>query len=148
MTSKTSQDRIAHMAALAPRFAIASHYFSAGLGAALEPHGMTFTQLSILSHMSRHPDERPGINDLADAIQMNQPATTKAVQGMVEQGWLSRQKDDTDTRRVRLALEKAGLAALDDARQVALPALEKLFSGMSNKELDTLLRLLEKIPRI
>ena len=140
--------RIERMGRLAPQLAIAHQHFATAVTAALSPLGITFAQMSILTHFVNRPAHRPGVSELADVMQMNQPATTKSVQGLVERGWLKRETDPTDSRRTQLSLTPAGEAGRGEAQHAATAALAAMFAQLDDDELAQLTELLSKVLRV
>ncbi len=112
----------------------------------VEPLQLNMTQLSILNHFSWKPETTAHtIGKLAQIMQMNQPAITKAVKAMVENGWLRKQADSEDARVSLVFITPEGLAQLDKARMVNVSLLEATFGSLPEQELVDLNTLLEKL---
>lgn len=118
---------------------------SAQLHRALEPLGLNMTQMSLLTHFSRHPDEARTIGQLVAIMQMNQPAITKAVKAMEVKNLLSRKSDALGGRVNHLMITKTGLVCLDTAQQACLPTLVKTYGGMTEQQLQQLLELMTHV---
>lgn len=52
--------------------------------------------------------ERPTLSDLAEHIGLRHPTMSKMVDGMVQRGWVARDGDAADRRRIRLDLTAQG----------------------------------------
>ncbi len=111
----------------------------------VEPLQLNMTQLSILNHFSWQPETAHTIGELAQVMQMNQPAITKAVKAMVGNGWLRKQTDSEDARVSLVFITPEGLAQLDKARMVNVSLLGATFGSLPEQELLGLNTLLEKL---
>jgi len=73
----------------------------------LAPHGLTTTQLGVLTHLVRHDDSQ-SISDLAHAVEINQPGVTKVCRRLAELGTVTITADPGDKRVRRVAITEAG----------------------------------------
>ncbi|MBK1878292.1 MarR family winged helix-turn-helix transcriptional regulator [Pelagicoccus mobilis] len=127
------------------QLSIAYQHLSAKLNQDLRPLGLNMTQLSILTRFSRFEGLRETISSLAAAMQMNQPATTKAVQALVSNGWLARTPDEKDARITHITITPAGLQQLGAAHQACGPTVDAAYANHSVEELQTFLQLQTKL---
>lgn len=58
-----------------------------------------------------------GVSELAEREQISKPAMSAHVKRLEEAGWIARDADSEDKRRVGLLLTKAGARALEDIRK-------------------------------
>jgi DNA-binding MarR family transcriptional regulator len=126
--------------------AIVYQQLAARLNRQLEPLGLNMTQISLLTHLM-HTKREETVLALAQVMQMNQPAVTKAVQAMEVKGWLTKTRSTQDARVSYLGITSAGQDHLRKAQQACVPVLEKTFAGLDESELDQLILLLQKINR-
>jgi DNA-binding MarR family transcriptional regulator len=124
--------------------AIAYQQLAARLNRQLEPMGLNMTQMSLLTHMAQRNDPQT-IVALAQTLQMNQPAVTKALQAMETQGWVDKQKSATDGRSSFVAISPQGQAQLQLAQQACLPVLLEAFKHFSGDDLQGLIAQLKQI---
>ncbi|EDY82814.1 transcriptional regulator, MarR family [Verrucomicrobiia bacterium DG1235] len=127
------------------QLSIAYQHLSARLNQDLRPLGLNMTQLSILTRFSRIDGLRETVSSLAAAMQMNQPAVTKAVQSLAAHGWLSRKADETDARITHITLTPEGLRQLGAAHQACAPTIDAAYQNHSTEELETFLTLQTKL---
>lgn len=75
-----------------------------------------------------------------------QPGSASEVIGKLEAGgFLVRSPSEADRRTTNIALTDAGKAAAEEALAQRQERHQRMFSGLSEEEKDTLLRLLEKV---
>lgn len=90
---------------------------------------LSLAQYRALSVLARSPTTRT-VKELASAVSLSAPATSRMVDDMVERGLVTRREDDDDRRQRRLGLTVAGrglVELLDEARLSELTAfLERL----------------------
>lgn len=127
------------------QLSIAYQHLSARLNQALRPLELNMTQLSILTHFARHPALRETVSSLVDAMQMNQPAVTKAVKALSSRGWLIRETDEKDARVTYLTLTSDGAQQLQAAHQACGPTIEAAYGDLSEAELQSLLSCQQKV---
>ncbi|MFC6338073.1 GNAT family N-acetyltransferase [Pseudomonas sp. CCM 7891] len=85
------------------------------------------------------------VGDLARAIRVSQPAMTKSVNRLTDEGLVVSSRGEKDKRQSLVELTEAGRAAVDQGRQVVWPLIDivvrDLLAGMSGpflEQLDTL----------
>jgi DNA-binding MarR family transcriptional regulator len=94
---------------------------------------LSFTQLKALCALEMDGEER-SVKALAESMGLSLPATSRAVDGLFERGFVEREEDPTDRRMKRVRLTDAGRTvprALNDAR---LSALAELMSSLGDEE--------------
>ncbi len=84
-----------------------------------EPFGVRPTRVLLMELVSRGIDQPKVVAEMLEAVP---PAVTAMVNELMEKGWLARDSDNDDRRRVRLRLTAAGNAALHDLRTAWLGA--------------------------
>jgi DNA-binding MarR family transcriptional regulator len=85
--------------------------------------GLSFTQLKVLFLLEER--DEPTVKDIAERLSMSLPAMSRAVDGLVQRGFVARREHDTDRRSKRIALLPSGREVLDRvaaAREHALVA--------------------------
>jgi DNA-binding MarR family transcriptional regulator len=83
---------------------------------------LSFTQLKALCALETDGEER-SVKALAESMGVSLPAMSRAVDGLLERGFVQREEDPTDRRMKRIWLSEAGRSvplALNEARLSAL----------------------------
>jgi DNA-binding MarR family transcriptional regulator len=101
------------------------------------------TQAKFIRHIGRHG----GISqaDLARATQTDPALTGRALETLVERGWVHRRRSEDDRRQYVLELSPAGERArkrVEDARE---RIAERVVAGLSERDLDDFDRIAHKI---
>jgi DNA-binding MarR family transcriptional regulator len=89
----------------------------------------------------------PGIRHgaLADALMIQRPNMTKLINRLERAGYVRRRAARDDQRSVVLRLSEKGAQAVAEMRAAITAHEDKLASGLSARERETLLRLLRKL---
>jgi DNA-binding MarR family transcriptional regulator len=111
----------------------------------LDAIGLPMPQFIVLNHFSHRPQEPRTVTGVAAAFQHPQPGMTKTIQKLVERGYLRSDADANDGRVKRLLLTAEGTAAHTAACARLAPDIAATFAGWEAHELDTLLRLLDRL---
>lgn len=123
---------------------IAYQQLAAKLNRQLEPLDLNMTQISLLTHLTRVEREETVLS-LSQAMQMNQPMVSKAVQAMEARGWIDKTKSVADARVSFLKVTSEGQAHLQQAQHACVPVLQQVFGGLEKEELMQLIALLQKM---
>lgn len=119
-----------------PRFTISGLLFEAhsGLIAKLEPtwkaHGLSGLDLNALLRLSRSPNRRLRMSDLATQTELSTSGVTRVVDRLAAAGLIERQLDPTDRRSAYAALTDAGIRRLEQVLPDYLAALERWLTGL------------------
>jgi DNA-binding MarR family transcriptional regulator len=89
--------------------------------------GISGQHFEILTRLARSPGERLRMCDLATQTAMSPSGLTRAVDRLVDAGYVSREHCPEDRRVAWAQLTPAGLARIEEAVPVALEQLETLF---------------------
>ncbi|MDR6552443.1 MarR family transcriptional regulator [Paenibacillus qinlingensis] len=103
----------------------------------------------IQSFVLRKLNEKPGItlSELAEYIQLSKSTTSGIIDRMVRDQLVSREQSSTDRRSVTLTLLDKGEQLLQRVRENQVERMSPLLQ-MSDEEIDSLLRIHQKIVRI
>jgi DNA-binding MarR family transcriptional regulator len=85
--------------------------------------GLSFTQMKALFLLQER--EEMTVKEIAERLSMSLPAMSRAVEGLVQRGFVARRESETDRRSKRIALLPQGREVLDlvtAARENALVA--------------------------
>ncbi|MGY0498923.1 MarR family winged helix-turn-helix transcriptional regulator [Nocardia sp. FBN12] len=119
-----------------PRFTVSGLLFEAhsGLLAKLEPtwkaHGLSGLDLNALLRLSRSPDRRLRMSDLATQTELSTSGVTRLVDRLATGGLVERQLDPADRRSAYAALTDAGVRRLEEVLPDYLAALERWLTGL------------------
>lgn len=84
---------------------------------------------------------------IADSTFRDRPNTSRILAGLEERGYVRKQKDREDMRRVRVYLTEAGEAFVRDMAPMAARTRDSLYEGLSDEELRLLRTVLRRIER-
>jgi DNA-binding MarR family transcriptional regulator len=133
---------------LVTRFGIASQLYTGAIERRLAPHGLTFAQLSVLSHMARVGKggaEALRVTQIAQAVEVNQPAVTKMLTKFEGAGWVAFQSSANDRRARAASITPAGLAHLAQVRQSLFPELGQFLATWAPEERERLIQDLQRL---
>jgi DNA-binding MarR family transcriptional regulator len=81
---------------------------------AVDAHGLSFVQFKILMELYvADPGDAPYIQELSESLGASTPSLSRAVDGLVRKGLVSRYEDTEDRRRRRVSLTAAGREIVD-----------------------------------
>jgi DNA-binding MarR family transcriptional regulator len=110
--------------------------------------GLSLTQLKALFHLHEHPELT--VKDIAARLSMSLPAVSRAVDGLVQRGFVARRESESDRRSRQIALLPQGRAMLDRVMAAREAALVQFASELPDAERDALhaalLPIVERIP--
>jgi DNA-binding MarR family transcriptional regulator len=107
-----------------------------------EPFGVRPTRVLLMELVARGIDQPKLIAEVLDAVP---PAVTAMVNELMEKGWLARESDASDRRRVRLRLTAAGEAALERLRAAWQAASRADLERIELDDLRVVLRVFERL---
>ncbi|MEE2944157.1 MAG: MarR family transcriptional regulator [Pseudomonadota bacterium] len=119
----------------ANRFGLASQLFQSVLERRLGPMGLTPPQLSVLSHLARKGSPLR-ITDIANDVQVGQPAVTKMVAKFAANGWVVMQSKVSDRRSKVAQITEAGGQHLVDVQRALLPEIGPYLMGWDREDLE------------
>lgn len=107
------------------------------------PTELTLRQVQVLVLVRAHP----GLTgqELADLLGVSTPTTSGLIDRIVTRGWLDRQPDPADRRRMLLRITAGGEQVLAALEEPAMQAKSQVLSGLSTDELTDLARLMERM---
>lgn len=114
------------------------------LSRALHPTPLSLTSVSFLSFLRRAP-QGASVSQIADAMEVNQPAVSKTLKALDELGALSTERDPDDARRLIVKMTDHGHALLQDAEMAMHPAATAIFRDLDSAALADLVHELEAL---
>src|SRR5438067_10846975 len=73
-----------------------------GMLEVIDELGLSLTQLKALQHLSAHEPAEMSLKQLGDSLELSMPAISRAVDGLVHRGLVTRTEDETDRRSKRV----------------------------------------------
>lgn len=115
---------------------IISQLFGNRMESLLKPHGLTLGQFSILHHIARQRIQGGNrISDIAAAVEVKQPAVTKAISKFRAMG-LVEVRDDSSDRRAKSVIAKPEAALLLDTIYKSIgPDLFRVFQSIDDEQI-------------
>jgi DNA-binding MarR family transcriptional regulator len=107
--------------------------------------GLSLGALTTLGAIHANPGIRHGV--LADALMIKRPNFTKVINGLEEDGLITREAPRGDKRTTALFTTKKGVRKLETMRHAVLAYHEETVASLSAAERDTLLDLLQRLSR-
>jgi DNA-binding MarR family transcriptional regulator len=98
--------------------------------------GLSFTQLKALFLLQEH--EEMTVKDISARLTMSLPAMSRAVDGLVQRGFVARREHDTDRRSKQIALLPAGRDVVDRVMAAREHALVAFAAELSDAERNAL----------
>ena len=92
-------------------------------------HELTFGDYDVLLRLARAPDRRLRRTELAQRVMISPSGLTRVVDGLVEEGYVERQRDEADARVVFARLTDAGRDRVRRAAQTHLRGIREHFTG-------------------
>ena len=125
---------------------IVTQLFGTRMVTLLKPHGLTLGQFGILHHVTQVPvNKSQRVSDIAAAVEVGQPAVTKALHKFQTMG-LVRLDDDLADRRATLVFTlPEATALLGRIQQSIYPDLSDVFASLAAEDAQELARLLKAL---
>ena len=98
-------------------------------GALAKECGLTINEFEILVFLNEAGDRRLRLGDLSEAVSLSQPALSRLVMRLEQQGLISRADAGDDRRAVCLSLTDRGAALLARAEPIQRDVVERLLSS-------------------
>jgi DNA-binding MarR family transcriptional regulator len=109
-------------------------------------HGITLKQFEVLRQLEKKTVLYPA--EIADMLFCDRPTATVVIKNMERQGWVKRELDPDDFRRIKVTLESAGRAKLEEIAWEPPNSRNKKFHPVScftGQEREQLSHLLAKL---
>lgn len=113
-----------------------------GLQARIQPSGVTLGAWYFLRVLWE--EESLTQRELAGRIGMQEPTAVIALRGMEEAGWITRERNAQDRRKVHISLTDQGRALRDTLLPEAKAVIAQALDGMAPAEAEVLLALLRR----
>lgn len=105
-------------------------------------YDLTISQIHMLAFIARLPGCH--VQDIAGGMGLSAPTVSVAVRRLEESGWLERSPDPEDGRAACISLTRRSLDMLDRAVSAQHSAGREFLTGLTGKEQERFLDLLEK----
>ena len=104
---------------------------------------ITHSQWFVLTMIAHF--EKTNIKHMAEAMDMSSSAATQLVDGLVQNGYVTRQEDQNDRRLVQLELSPEGKKHITATKEKRINEMAEIFQSLTDKELEQFARLFKKI---
>jgi DNA-binding MarR family transcriptional regulator len=110
---------------------------------AIDGLDLSFTQVKALQHLC---DDAPvSLKTLGERLSLSLPAVSRAVDGLVKRGFVTREEDTDDRRSKLVRITAEGRAATDELVAIRRVALHNFVESLSPEERDALAPGLRKL---
>ena len=106
---------------------------------------LPMAQFVLLQHFSHQPNREWTVTQLANALEVNQPAMTKTTQRLLKKGFLEVGVIAADKRIKQFSITDAGSSVLNSAWGKLAPEIGQLISSWDPSDLSILQELLERL---
>lgn len=100
-----------------------------------EKYGITSSQFHTLRHIKVG---RSSVSELADCLHVSMPNVSRAVDDLVKKGYISRQRVDSDRRRLVLSLTPKAEQLFNEIHQELGEIFQNHFDQVSDAEIEQL----------
>lgn len=111
----------------------------------MRDHGFTRAELTTLMIIAYNPD--CSLLNIARAVGIEPPGTQRLVNALMQKKYIISRKTCLDRRFTLYTVTKAGLNKIDQVKNPCNQQDQSLVAGISNAEIDLLMKLLLKISR-
>jgi MarR family transcriptional regulator, transcriptional regulator for hemolysin len=146
MEIKSQNDQPPPAARFGQQLGIAVTLYRSLIERLLAPHDLTWAQFSLLVHLARRTGPTR-ISDIADAVELSQPAVSKVVQKFLGQGLVGLDANERDARSRLVAITGKGRAQLAEIQQGFGPVFSELLTGWSGEDLEEIISGLTRLNR-
>lgn len=94
-------------------------------------HGLSLSTYSVLATLTKSPEGRLRMSELADNVLISRPGMTRLIERLERDGLVERSRSETDSRQVYAQITERGLERLGDAAKTH-------FQGVRTRFLDHL----------
>jgi len=96
--------------------------------------GLSFTQVKALNLLRISDHDDVNVKDVADGLNMSLPAMSRALDKLVQRGYVDRHESEKDRRAKLVRLLPAGQAVLDEIEQARTSVVEEFTATLSDDE--------------
>lgn len=113
----------------------------------LSRFGLTIRQILVIAYLWQHPDELVTQKTLEDHMHLTNPTVTVLIQGMMKKGLITREKVESDGRKLRLLMTEKARELSKLAYVDGMEAEARFYAGFSAEDKRTLFFLLRRIEK-
>jgi len=125
---------------------IVSQLFGTRMNTLLKPHGLTLGQFSILHHIARQRLQSSNrVSDIATAVEVGQPAVTKALRKFQAMGLVDLEVSQKDKRETLVRPRPEAAQLLETIHRDIGPDLFRVFGSLGDEGAAQLADLLKKL---
>ncbi len=110
------------------------------------PYGITLKQFYVLRQLKKEGVLNP--SEIAEMLYSDRPTATVVIKNMEKQGWVKRELDPDDSRRIRVTLKPAGQTKMREIARKLIDSKKESFDPLScftSREKEQFTKLLAKL---
>lgn len=108
--------------------------------------GLTINEYEVLVHLRISAPRHPRLGDLSEVVSLSQPALSRLVMRLEQEGLVRRFDADDDRRSVLIELTSAGRAAIEKAMPIHAECVQRFLTGrMSGEEQASLIATFDRL---
>src|SRR6478735_784180 len=111
----------------------------------LSEHGLNAADGGVVIRLSRSPDQRLRMSDLASQAALSNSGLTRIIDRLVTAGLVRRETCEADRRVIYAVLTKDGAERVAELMPGQLELIDQFFSGVTSAEADAFLATMRKI---
>ena len=101
----------------------------------IDEQGLSFVQFKTLMNLSvADPEEPPYLQEISEGLGVSMPSLSRAIDGLVRKGLVSRDEDPEDRRRRRVTLTEAGREISNRFFQSRASSVIEFTSSLSDEQ--------------
>lgn len=113
--------------------------------AVLRQYDLTMVQMGALALLDKKAAGECTFKELEQLLHLAQSTTVEIVKRLEQKGYVTTFTDTQDKRIKKVRMTQVGAALSDNAAAMVRSMNEKMFRGLTEEEIDTLLRVMKKI---
>lgn len=127
------------------KFKLIHEAFVAMFNRQLKEDDITFSQLMVISYLDEHRNQKVTQKDISDALHIKHPTTIGLLKRLDEKEMITNVTDPDNRRCRNVTLTEKGMDFVIARRERRKNTDDYLVSGMTDEEISTLRRLLDKV---
>ncbi|MDL2327312.1 MarR family transcriptional regulator [Ruminococcaceae bacterium OttesenSCG-928-A11] len=113
--------------------------------------GIPFGEMVVMGWVQQRCPAHGGclnVAEIASQLCVSRPAVSQILSSLEGKGYIVRQIDPADRRRITVVSTEEGAAALEDSQRRYDDAVDRFLASMTMEELETLIRLMNRLTNI
>lgn len=111
--------------------------------------GMPASELAVMLRAAncgcREQESESCVSDIQDSLHISKPAVSQTLNNLERKGYITRNIDANDRRKIKVTITAAGCRQLDEAQRAYESALDEILTKLGTAEARTLITLLNRL---